>query len=60
MAVKLSRDIVDGLALLETEFRANALANPVKGKPWDDRARLIRVAINEIEHLRKFAPKDEQ
>jgi hypothetical protein len=59
MAVKLSRDIVDGLAALESEFKKNAQANPVKGKPWDDRARLIRIAINEIEHLRKFAPKDD-
>lgn len=58
MTVKFSRDIVDGLAAIEREFQKNADANPIKGKAWSDRAKIIRLAINEIKHLRKFEPKE--
>lgn len=59
MPIKFSRDIVDGLTLIESEFEKNAKAFPVTAKEWGDRAKILRLAIREIEHLRKFAPKED-
>lgn len=59
MPIKFSRDIVDGLTLLESEFEKNARVNPITAKAWEDRAKILRLAISEIEHLRKFAPKED-
>lgn len=50
---------MDGLTLLESEFEKNARVNPITAKAWEDRAKILRLAISEIEHLRKFAPKED-